>query len=79
MDFDFSSSAGFNLPKKVHIHGFTQHLTEKLGVPFQPGEFKGDIHLSAKEKSWISQVEEITRAPVPFWIVAAGGKFDFTA
>ena len=61
------------------IHGFTQHLAEKLGVTIQPGEFKADIHLSAKERSWISQVQEITRAPVPFWIVAAGGKFDFTA
>ncbi len=61
------------------IHGFTQHLAEKLGVPIQPGEFKGDVHLSAKEKSWISQVQEITREPVPFWIVVAGGKYDFTA
>ena len=61
------------------IHGFSQHLAEKLGVTFQPGEFKGDIHLSAKEMSWISQVQEITCAPVSFWIVAADGKFDFTA
>ena len=27
----------------------------------------------------MSQVEEVTRVPVPFWIVAAGGKYDFTA
>ncbi|HEY5741796.1 MAG TPA: glycosyltransferase family 9 protein, partial [Terrimicrobiaceae bacterium] len=41
--------------------------------------FKGDIHLSENEKRWMSQVQEVTRIPVPFWIVVAGGKFDLTA
>ena len=27
----------------------------------------------------MSQVQEITKVPVPFWIVVSGGKFDFTA
>ncbi len=61
------------------IHGFTQHLAEQLGVEIAPTDFKGDIHLAAKERRWISQVQEITREPVPFWIVNAGGKFDYTA
>ena len=61
------------------IHGFTQHLAEQLGVEIAPTDFKGDIHLAAKERRWNSQVQEITREPVPFWIVNAGGKFDFTA
>ena len=61
------------------IHGFTQHLGEQLGVRIEPTEFKGDIHLSADERRWMSQVQEITKTPVPFWIVAAGGKYDFTA
>ncbi len=61
------------------IHGFTQHLAAQLGVEIRPGDFKGDIHLAEKERRWISQVQEITREPVPFWIVGAGGKFDFTA
>jgi hypothetical protein len=43
-------------------------------------KFRGDIHLSALEKSWMSQVEE---DPIhwrqDFWIVVAGGKYDFTA
>ncbi len=30
------------------------------------------------DKGWISQVQEIAREPVPFWIVVAGGKRDFT-
>ncbi|MEO6742194.1 MAG: glycosyltransferase family 9 protein [Chthoniobacteraceae bacterium] len=61
------------------VHGFTQFLAEKLGVEITPTDFKGDIHLAPQERKWISQVQEITREPVPFWIVNAGGKFDFTA
>jgi len=61
------------------IHGFIQDLGGKLGVRIEPTEFKGDIHLSEEEKRWMSQVQEITRMPVPFWIIGAGGKFDFTA
>jgi ADP-heptose:LPS heptosyltransferase len=60
------------------IHGFAQYLGEKLGVPIPLTKFKGDIHLSALEKSWMSQVEE-TGYRGPFWIVMAGGKYDFTA
>jgi hypothetical protein len=61
------------------IHGYCQFLSEKLGIHIVPTVFKGDIHLLAEERQWISQVQEITRERVPFWIIAAGGKFDFTA
>jgi ADP-heptose:LPS heptosyltransferase len=60
------------------IHGFVEFLGEQLGVRVQPGAFKGDIPLSAEEKRWMSQVEEITRSPIPFWIIVAGGKRDYT-
>lgn len=60
------------------IHGFSQFLSEKLKVPITHKRFKGDIHLSPLEKSWISQVQEITGEEIPFWIVAAGGKKDYT-
>lgn len=61
------------------IHGFTEFLSDKLGVPIKPTEFKGDIHISDLEKSWYSQVREIVGDDVPFWLVASGGKFDYTA
>ncbi len=61
------------------IHGFMQDLGDKLGVKIEPTEFKGDIHFSDSERLWMSQVQEITKVPVPFWIIGAGGKFDFTA
>lgn len=61
------------------IHGFRVWLEEKLGVAIPPGPFKGDIHLSDDERRWMSQVEESLGTGARYWIVVAGGKFDFTA
>ncbi len=61
------------------IHGFRMFLQEKLGVPIEPHAFRGDIHLSVQEKSWMSQVEEIEGLGARFWIIVSGGKGDFTA
>ncbi|MBI2968499.1 MAG: ADP-heptose--LPS heptosyltransferase [Bacteroidetes bacterium] len=60
------------------IHGFIEFLNEKLGLNIKPMAFKGDIHISALEKSWISQVHEITGKDIKFWIIVSGGKYDFT-
>ncbi len=60
------------------IHGFHQFLRDKLKVSVEPTDFKGDIHISPTEKTWISQVQEVTQEEIPFWIVVAGGKLDYT-
>jgi ADP-heptose:LPS heptosyltransferase len=60
------------------VEGFIEYLNERLGLRIRLTEFRGDIHISALEKSWISQVQEITRDPMPFWLIAAGGKYDYT-
>jgi len=60
------------------IHGFRKDLEEKLGLVIKPTVFKGDIHISDKEKSWMSQIEEMGIKD-EFWVLMAGGKFDFTA
>jgi len=60
------------------LHGYIEFLNERLQLRIRPTAFKGDIHISALEKSWYSQVEEVTGANAPFWIIAAGGKYDFT-
>lgn len=60
------------------IHGFRQHLEDILNLRIKPTKFKGDIHLSDAEKGWLSQVEEIG-IKQKFWILNAGGKYDFTA
>lgn len=60
------------------IHGFAQDLEAKLGVRIPITRFRGDVHLSNQEKGWMSQVAELGHQG-PFWILMAGGKFDFTA
>jgi hypothetical protein len=60
------------------LHGFIEFLNEKLALNIKPTAFKGDIHLSKQERLWYSQVHEVTGEDTPFWIVAAGGKYDVT-
>ena len=60
------------------VHGYVHYLEEQLGVRIPVTEFKGDIHLSDQEKGWMSQVQELGHDG-PFWIMMAGGKYDFTA
>src|ERR1041385_7998023 len=60
------------------LHGFIEFLNDELDLKIRPTAFKGDIHLSEEEKAWMSQVHEVTGQDTPFWIVVAGGKYDFT-
>lgn len=60
------------------LHGFIAFLNDTLGLEIKPTCFHGDIHLSRQEKSWFSQVRELTTEDIPFWIVSAGGKYDIT-
>lgn len=60
------------------LHGFVDFLNARLGLAIRPSLFKGDIHLSEQERLWYSQVHELTGEDTPFWIVAAGGKYDVT-
>jgi ADP-heptose:LPS heptosyltransferase len=60
------------------IHGFIFDIGKKLNLKINITKFKGDIHLSNEERSWISQIEEMG-IKNDFWILMAGGKNDFTA
>lgn len=60
-------------------HGYTDDLNQKLGLSVYPTKLGGDVHLSEAEKSWFSQVYEILKKDVPYWIVNAGCKSDYTA
>jgi ADP-heptose:LPS heptosyltransferase len=60
------------------LHGYIEFLNDRLGLNIRPTAFKGDIHLSDLERSWYSQVWELTQKESPFWIIDAGGKFDYT-
>ena len=60
------------------IHGFLRYLGNLLDVEIKPTLFWGDLHLSRREKSWMSQVQELTGDEIPFWVVSAGGTLEKT-
>ena len=60
------------------IEGFIDFFNQCLGLHITPTAFKGDIHISHQEKCWYSQIREILGRDAPFWIVVAGGKYDYT-
>jgi hypothetical protein len=58
---------------------FTAYLADKLERPIKPAEFGGIIPISAQEHAWFSGVYEILGKDVPYWVLNAGHKSDFTA
>jgi ADP-heptose:LPS heptosyltransferase len=63
----------------VHcLNGFSSFLSTRLGLNIPLTDFKGAIYVSDVEKTWMSQVRELTGEDTPFWIIVAGGKFDVT-
>jgi hypothetical protein len=75
---DFQASIDNSNNGAYHfIHGYAQFLEQKLGVRIPITEFNGDIHISGTEKGWMSQIMEFG-IKKNFWILMAGGKFDFT-
>ena len=63
----------------VHfLLGFMEHLNSVLGTKIQPTVFGGDVHLSRKEKRRASMVAERVGREIPYWLIVAGGKYDYT-
>ena len=60
------------------IHGYTQYLEEQLNLRIPVTQFRGDIHLSDIEKQ-APCPHQASGVPDRFWIIIAGGKYDFTA
>jgi hypothetical protein len=78
-DGEYQASINRSNQNAYHfIHGYAQDLEQKLGVRVPVTEFKGDIHISQQEKSWMSQVQELG-VNDNFWLIFSGGKYDYTA
>lgn len=60
------------------LHGYVQFLEARLGVKIPLTAFRGDIHLSEAERQQPPPGHHLG-VPANYWIVMAGGKFDFTA
>jgi ADP-heptose:LPS heptosyltransferase len=59
------------------LHGFTQYLEQRLGLRIPVTRFHGDVHLSDVERR--GPLPSDWNVPNRFWIIIAGGKYDFTA
>ncbi len=55
------------------LPGLLQYFSVLPGVNIRPTIFRGDLHLSRKERSWFSQVQELTGDRIPFWLLSTGG------
>jgi ADP-heptose:LPS heptosyltransferase len=65
--------------RRIHfLNGFIEYLKQTLGLAFRLTRLSGDIHLSEPEKRQPSPVEQRTGINMPYWIITAGGKFDYT-
>ena len=60
------------------IHGYVQYLEQQFNLRIPLTKFCGDIYLSAQEKQLPPPGVE-HGVPEQFWILVAGGKYDFTA
>lgn len=58
---------------------FTAYLSDKLQRGIRPANFAGIIPVGPDEQSWYSAVHEVLERDVPYWILNAGHKSDFTA
>ena len=58
---------------------FTAYLSDQIGRPIKPAEFASVIPLAANEKGWYSAMHEVLQRDVPYWVLNAGHKSDFTA
>jgi ADP-heptose:LPS heptosyltransferase len=57
------------------IHGYPQYLEQQLGIRVPLSRFYGDIYLTQAERD----TPLPSGIPEHFWILVAGGKYDFTA
>lgn len=60
------------------LHGYVQYLEQQLAVRIPVTRFQGDIYLSPEEKTAPPPGRD-RGVPERFWILIAGGKYDFTA
>ena len=60
------------------IHGYAQYLEQQLGLAIPVTKFHGDVYLTDEEKKTPGILRELG-VPEDFWILVAGGKYDFTA
>lgn len=79
LEADYKESINKSNSGVYHFcHAFHNYLERILNIRIPVTKLAGDIHISGEEKRWISQVQE-KGIQDKFWIICAGGKYDFTS
>ena len=60
------------------VEAFHDYFASVLGIPVKPTLMRGDVYVSDEEKGWFSQIREIVGQDIPYWIIDAGYKNDYT-
>jgi ADP-heptose:LPS heptosyltransferase len=61
------------------VESFSEDLSRKLGVPIRSSRFQDFLPITEQEAQWYSGVHEILKRDVPYWVINAGHKLDYTA
>jgi ADP-heptose:LPS heptosyltransferase len=61
------------------MEAYCRYLGEQLGVPLPLAVNKPTLYLSDQERSWTTQIAETIGKHIPYWVINAGHKLDFTA
>lgn len=61
------------------VESFCESISQKLRVGVTPTKFQGAIYITPEEHSWYSAVHELLNKDVPYWVLNAGHKHDYTA
>ena len=81
LDVHYPSINRCNQEHIPFLGGYCEYLGQQLGVSLSLKVNRPQLYLSDQEKKWIDQIQHhVTDGrPVPFWLVNAGVKSDYTA
>lgn len=60
------------------LHGYLDYISRVLGRDIRIRVNRPCLYLTEEERSWIGRVEELQKERLPYWVINAGTKDDFT-
>lgn len=65
--------------RPVHfIEGYIKFLGDYLGIKLECSVNRPYLYISAQEKAWMPQIQEITGKKLKYWVICSGTKRDYT-
>lgn len=78
LDMHYPAIHKSNSRPKHFIEGYAEFLEQELECPVKLNDLRPDIHVTEEERRWLGQFQELVGIDAPFWILVAGGKYDYT-